>query len=344
MRQTESLLLLGVFVVGLFVVYWLKKHRQARHNQAMAAQLKRYPSVRQAWLAAGANREAVLLVPGLKEATAAVATTATAKAETRLHKHADQCEAMTPQGLAVSEDYLFISAYCSQQEHHSQLYIIERTSGRHLKTVVLPKRPHVGGLVFDRATQMLWLTITGKGMGRVACVSLQALLEDDSLATNQPIAYQQVIELAGITHSSYLAADSGELVSGTFALKQGGVVANYPLPVLSDSGRKASPRIKPRKRRVTPTKVQSIAFTTEYMLLARSFGPGSAELWVFSKDATVLTRKHALRRIKFPHYLEQIVVEKGQLYCLFESGAWAYRQKGGSIDEVVVLDLATLLQ
>ena len=343
MRQTESLLLLGVFAVGLFVVYWLKKHRHTRHNQALAAQLKRYPSVRQAWLAAGAKREAVLLVPGLKEATAAVATTATAKAETRLHKHADQCQAMTPQGLAVSEDYLFISAYCSQQEHHSQLYIIERTSGRHLKTVVLPKRPHVGGLVFDRATQMLWLTITGKGMGRVACVSLQALLEDE---TNQPIAYQQVIELAGITHSSYLAADGGELVSGTFALKQGGVVANYPLSVLSDSGRKAPPRIKPRKRRVTTTKVQiqSIAFTTEYMLLARSFGPGSAELWVFSKDATVLTRKHALRRIKFPHYLEQIVVEKGQLYCLFESGAWAYRQKGGSIDEVVVLDLATLLQ
>ncbi len=341
MRQTESLLLLGVFAVGLFVVYWLKKHRHTRHNQALAAQLKRYPSVRQAWLAAGAKREAVLLVPGLKEATAAVATTATAKAETRLHKHADQCQAMTPQGLAVSEDYLFISAYCSQQEHHSQLYIIERTSGRHLKTVVLPKRPHVGGLVFDRATQMLWLTITGKGMGRVACVSLQALLEDE---TNQPIAYQQVIELAGITHSSYLAADGGELVSGTFALKQGGVVANYPLSVLSDSDRKAPPRIKPRKRRVTTTKVQSIAFTTEYMLLARSFGPGSAELWVFSKDATVLTRKHALRRIKFPHYLEQIVVEKGQLYCLFESGAWAYRQKGGSIDEVVVLDLATLLQ
>lgn len=214
MRQTESLLLLGVFAVGLFVVYWLKKHRHTRHNQALAAQLKRYPSVRQAWLAAGAKREAVLLVPGLKEATAAVATTATAKAETRLHKHADQCQAMTPQGVAVSEDYLFISAYCSQQEHHSQLYIIERTSGRHLKTVVLPKRPHVGGLVFDRATQMLWLTITGKGMGRVACVSLQALLEDDSLATNQPIAYQQVIELAGITHSSYLAADGGDLSQG----------------------------------------------------------------------------------------------------------------------------------
>ncbi|WP_312729485.1 hypothetical protein [Enterococcus sp.] len=47
MRQTESLLLLGVFAVGLFVVYWLKKHRHTRHNQALAAQLKRYPSVRQ---------------------------------------------------------------------------------------------------------------------------------------------------------------------------------------------------------------------------------------------------------------------------------------------------------
>jgi len=58
----------------------------------------------------------------------------------------------------------------------------------------------------------------------------------------------------------------------------------------------------------------------------------------------VPARKPCLPRIKFPHYLEQIVVEKGQLYCLFESGAWAYRQKGGSIDEVVVLDLGTLLQ
>lgn len=67
MRQTEILLLLGVFVVGLFVVYWLKKHRHAGHNQALAAQLKRYPSVRKAWLAAGAKREAVLLVPGLKK-------------------------------------------------------------------------------------------------------------------------------------------------------------------------------------------------------------------------------------------------------------------------------------
>ena len=56
MRQTESLLLLGVFVVGLFVVYWLKKHRYTRHNQALAVQLKRYPSVRQAWLVAGAKR------------------------------------------------------------------------------------------------------------------------------------------------------------------------------------------------------------------------------------------------------------------------------------------------
>ncbi len=172
---------------------------------------------------------------------------------------------------------------------------------------------------------MLWLTITGKGMGHVACVSLQALLEDDSW---QQSAYRLSAshQLAGITHSSYLAADSGELVSGTFALKQGGVVANYPLPVLSDSGRKRLASSFARKKG-HHHESQSIAFTTEYMLLARSFGPGSAELWVFSKDATVLTRKHALRRIKFPHYLEQIVVEKGQLYCLFESGAWAYRQR-----------------
>ncbi len=137
MRQTESLLLLGVFVVGLFVVYWLKStDRRAQPSTGSPAEAL---SQRPASVAGSWGKKAVLLVPGLKPLPQWQRRQR--RAETRLHKHADQCQAMTPQGLAVSEDYLFLSAYCSQQEHHSQLYIIERTSGRHLKTVVLPKRP-----------------------------------------------------------------------------------------------------------------------------------------------------------------------------------------------------------
>ena len=52
-----------------------------------------------------------------------------------------------------------------------------------------------------------------------------------------------------------------------------------------------------------------------------------------------------LKRIKFPPYLEQIVVLEDRLAVLFESGAAAYREKANPVlANVLLLDLATLLQ
>ena len=51
-----------------------------------------------------------------------------------------------------------------------------------------------------------------------------------------------------------------------------------------------------------------------------------------------------LKRIKFPPYLEQIVVLEDRLAVLFESGAAAYREKANPVlANVLLLDLATLL-
>ena len=36
------------------------------------------------------------------------------------------CTSMTPQGLAVTEDYVLISAYCSTQKHNSVIYVIDK--------------------------------------------------------------------------------------------------------------------------------------------------------------------------------------------------------------------------
>lgn len=42
------------------------------------------------------------------------------------HEEADICTTMTPQGLAVNKDYLFISAYCQTKEHNSVIYVLEK--------------------------------------------------------------------------------------------------------------------------------------------------------------------------------------------------------------------------
>lgn len=85
------------------------------------------------------------------------------------------CDAMTPQGLCVSDEFVFVSAYCGikryktdleenisfgknkeklaeekdHKVHNSAIYILDRETGAYLKTLVLPDDNHVGGLATD---------------------------------------------------------------------------------------------------------------------------------------------------------------------------------------------------
>ena len=59
------------------------------------------------------------------------------------------CTTMTPQGLAVTEDYVFVSAYCHAKKHNSVIYMINKESHRFIKEIILPGQPHVGGLAYD---------------------------------------------------------------------------------------------------------------------------------------------------------------------------------------------------
>ncbi len=87
----------------------------------------------------------------------------------------DYCSCMTPQGLCVTDKFIFVSAYCSvkkykteleeninygnnsekaelekdHETHNSVIYIIDRVSGEYIKNIVLPDKNHVGGLATD---------------------------------------------------------------------------------------------------------------------------------------------------------------------------------------------------
>lgn len=40
---------------------------------------------------------------------------------------------MTPQGLTLTENYLLISAYCHDHQHHSVIYVLDRITGVKIK-------------------------------------------------------------------------------------------------------------------------------------------------------------------------------------------------------------------
>ena len=57
----------------------------------------------------------------------------------------DICTSMTPQGLAVTEDYLLVSAYCHSGTHNSVIYVIDKKEHTFIKELVLRNKSHVGG-------------------------------------------------------------------------------------------------------------------------------------------------------------------------------------------------------
>ena len=73
------------------------------------------------------------------------------------------CTSMTPQGLAVTDEYVLVSAYCHTEKHNSVIYVINKETHRFIKEVVLPGLPHVGGLAYDSEHDMLWYSSNTMG-------------------------------------------------------------------------------------------------------------------------------------------------------------------------------------
>ena len=46
--------------------------------------------------------------------------------------------------VGFSQDFVFISAYCYDHQHHSIIHVLDRETGQPIKLLILPKRPHVG--------------------------------------------------------------------------------------------------------------------------------------------------------------------------------------------------------
>ncbi|MGA9519658.1 MAG: hypothetical protein WBV27_12835, partial [Trichococcus sp.] len=116
------------------------------------------------------------------------------------HEHEEEeiCTTMTPQGLAVNKDYLFISAYCQTKEHNSVIYVLDKKSGSFIKEIVLDGIPHAGGLAYDNNHELLWVTSEKGDTAQVITLSLKDIEAYDFTDSAEPIAYTDSIELPDI--------------------------------------------------------------------------------------------------------------------------------------------------
>ena len=261
------------------------------------------------------------------------------------------CTSMTPQGLAVTEDYVLVSAYCSTQKHNSVIYVIDKEKHNFIKEVILPGQPHVGGLAYDPEHKLLWYSSNINGIAQAVSIKMDTIEAYDYDDSHLPVDTFQIVSLYGIVRDSFMTFYKGCLYVGCFEKYNESVIARYGVDeegkLINTMDEKLGMDFEmavPLDYSTISEQVQGIAFYNDKLLISHSFGILPSRLVFYEQsDKRLYVNENSARTYRFPERLEQIVVEGDSLYVMFESCAYAYRASSVNIvDRVLKLNLSKM--
>lgn len=264
------------------------------------------------------------------------------------------CTSMTPQGLAVAEDYLLISAYCHTHEHNSVVYVLDKNTHEFVKEIVLMNKDHVGGLAYDVKYQMIWVSTSHEGRAAASAFSLEDLKAYDLDQIQKPIAYTHDYELYMLEKDSFMTYADGSLYIGHFSEDDTSVLHKYEIG--DNGGLKTrftnNPGMNgeiavPEEIKEIPKRVQGFAIYEGKAVLTQSYGIQTSSLLVYDYDDTMSStqKKYTINKITLPQKLQQIYIDGTDLYVLFESAAYAYSaQPLPKVDRIIKLKLSDVLK
>ena len=269
----------------------------------------------------------------------------------------DICTSMTPQGLAVTEDYLLVSAYCHSGTHNSVIYVIDKKEHTFIKELVLRNKSHVGGLAYDPVHHNIWISGMFRGIPQVNAITLEQLENYSFQESHQPLVYSQSYDLYAITRTSFITYHDNALYVGYFTQNTASVLEEYDIaedgtlitqfssdmPDMVDS---FTPIALPSDMRVITEQAQGVAFYENKILFSHSYGIFTSTIQIFNNNTfqKLLEKENAESSLYLPEKLEQIYVDGENLYVLFESAAYSYRASSLiKMDRILKLNLKTLL-
>lgn len=266
---------------------------------------------------------------------------------------------MTPQGVAVSDEYLFISAYSHYQAYHSVIYVLDRKSHKYLKTVVLQGHPHVGGIAYDPQFRNLMVCGRHNDEAEIFTISLDTIESYNFDKAKEPIQYKYRFSLPHIKRASFLSYHNGYIYVGLYSDKADSILQSYQIDIDGSIKEDIKQTVMLAEKKPTDTlketykiagEIQGITFYKDKLLLSRSNGPfQNSEILVFDNagQSKVFLQDDAIQKIPMPERLEQIYVDEktNNMFIIFESASYAYRFLAFTkVDRVLQLDLNSLLK
>ena len=259
-------------------------------------------------------------------------------------KKVNTATAMTPQGITIAGKYILLTAYDGNTNMLQSVYVLDKKTGKYLKTIQVAGRPHLGGIAYDPVAKNIWVT---GSMGKASALAAFSMAELKSYKAGSqiPIKYKYQIAIPAVEKASTVTYYDGQLFVGFFNMYGRGKVAAY---TIARSGKNRGSITNNEVKSVTGTlrwsdptgetsmdkQIQGIAIYQNKIFLSQSYGSGDSKLYVFPTSAlNALDEKNAELVITMPPYLEQITAYKGQLLCVFESGSKIYARP-----EIVVMD------
>ena len=259
----------------------------------------------------------------------------------------NSCSTMTPQGLCVTEDYIFVSAYCaaekyikeleenkdygsnaekleaekSHKAHNSVIYIIDRESGEYIKNIVLPDKNHVGGLATDG--KVIYVAKSSdKQISVITLKTIDKALNTKSLSVK--VDYDYTVD-CGCT-ASFVTYYDNSLWVGVFNEESNGTLRRFSVD-------KKSYKLTENLVAEIPAKANGACFAEldgeVCLAVSTSYGRKNVSQFYLcsvsdygTKDMTITQKaKYVL-----PPLAQNICIYDGKVYSIYESAATCYTQ------------------
>jgi len=243
-----------------------------------------------------------------------------------------------PQGLCLTEDFVFISSYSDVKEELGRITVFDKQTGEYLITLGMDERSHLGGLTYDGTS--VWI-----------CNSSKMSLEQ--------LSYSLICELARQNRGKMI--DARNLVDTHRVSNIPSCVTYYEdmIFVASHSKLSNSKMIayqfdkdeKCLRNRISyniPSKVQGVAFSDRgEVYLSTSYGRRNSSFIKKYKSLESMTKnpEKVAEKIELPPCSEGIVYKDKRLYVLFESAGKKYLEgTDGKGKSLAPLDRVLMIQ
>lgn len=257
------------------------------------------------------------------------------------------CSTMTPQGLCVTEDYIFISAYCaaekyikeleenkdygsnadklesekSHKTHNSVIYILDRESGEYIKNIVLPDSNHVGGLATDG--KVIYIAKSSdKQVSIITLKSIEKALKTKSQSVK--VSYDYTVD-CGCT-ASFVTYFDNKLWVGIFNEESNGALKGFAID-------KKTYKLTEKLTVEIPAKANGACFTEldgeVCLAVSTSYGRKNvSQLYLCTVSDYGTKNMLVTEKAKYilPPLAQNICIFDGKVYSVYESAATCYSQ------------------